>query len=494
MTRLIRRVLWLIAGAIAIGVALVIALVVILRPPTTSVPARGVRLSHVTIVNPGSGRRSEQTITVDGDQVRSIKDSSPGDDADGPATRWAGMYVLPGLIDMHVHHPPGFAVADTRLFALLYLGHGVTTVRDTGNFDGTIWRTRDEIRDGLYPGPRIFACGPILDGEPPIWPNSLVVRTAAEAPAAVDAVAAFGANCVKVYQNLTADALAAILEAARQKNLPVIGHVSSWVPFERAHISDVQHLTGVGLPAPPWIYPNPDFRDFVSRVMAGWRLVDDARIDFIVRTSAEQGISHTPTLVVWEHVARLSDYDAERRSPAAQLVPRYYREVTWRPGGYLLPFAKPASFSATRELMPTLKTVVRRLHQAGVRIHVGSDTPNPFVVPGISVHEELQNLVDAGLPAEDAWLAATRLSGEALRMEKLGTVQEGAPADLVIFRNDPTRDLHALATLEGVVSQGRLYPRAELDAAVRRHHLYMNSRIVDALTMFLTRLTVRSPG
>jgi imidazolonepropionase-like amidohydrolase len=103
----------------------------------------------------------------------------------------------------------------------------------------------------------------------------------------------------------------------------------------------------------------------------------------------------------------------------------------------------------------------------------------------------LRTLVDAGFTAEDAWLAATRWAGETLRVEKLGTVQEGAPADLVIFREDPTRDLQALPTLEAVVARGRLYPRAQLDAAVARHRRYMNGRVVDAVTMFLTRLTLR---
>ena len=113
-----------------------------------------------------------------------------------------------------------------------------------------------------------------------------------------------------------------------------------------------------------------------------------------------------------------------------------------------------------------MKAVVRRLHQAGVRLHVGRCTPNPFVVPGISLHEEPAPLVDAGLTPEEVWVAATRWAGETLGLPQLGTVQEGAPAAFLFFREDPTRDLAALATLEAVVAQGRLYPKAT-DCACR---------------------------
>jgi hypothetical protein len=156
--------------------------------------------------------------------------------------RFSGSYVLPGLIDMHVHFP---YAPDQPLFALLFLAHGVTTVRDTGNFDGQIWTMRQAITAGTYPGPRIFACGPLLDGEPPLWPGSRVVQDTADAQRAVAERVAEGADCVKVYSNLAPEGLAAIEAAAAAHQLPVIDHVPVAVPFEAAHLADVQHLTGV---------------------------------------------------------------------------------------------------------------------------------------------------------------------------------------------------------------------------------------------------------
>ena len=132
--------------------------------------------------------------------------------------------------------------------------------------------------------------------------------------------------------------------------------------------------------------------------------------------------------------------------------------------------------------------LTRRLHDAGVRIHAGTDTPNPFVVPGASLHEELHNLLDAGFTPEEAWVAATRWAGESLGEPKLGTLQDGAPADFLIFREDPSHNLAALSTLEAVLAQGRLYPKKVLDRAIQRHRDYFEAWLYDQISMAIARM------
>jgi hypothetical protein len=211
-------------------------------------------------------------------------------------------------------------------------------------------------------------------------------------------------------------------------------------------------------------------------VAAAWRELDPARVDFVVRTSVEQGITHTPTLVVFEHVSREPGYPRLLGNPAVHLLPRAYREL-WQQRGYLQVLADLS------EAAPRMTIVVRRLHEAGVRILAGTDTPNPFVVPGASLHEELRHLLDAGFTPDEAWMAATRWAGESLGEPKLGTVQEGAPADFLIFREDPSHDLAALSTLEAVVAQGRLYPKEALDGAIERHRDYIEGWLYDQISM-----------
>jgi len=103
--------------------------------------------------------------------------------------------------------------------------------------------------------------------------------------------------------------------------------------------------------------------------------------------------------------------------------------------------------------------VTLALHQAGVRLLPGTDTPNPFVVPGVSLHEELAAMVAAGLPTMTVLAGATREAARALgRLGEQGTVEVGKRADLVLLDKDPRRDITATRRIGGVVTQGRWVP------------------------------------
>src|SRR5262249_30605906 len=189
---------------------------------------------------------------------------------------------------------PPAALGGAYMF-LMYLRYGVTTIRDTGN-NGWMFDMRHRLLAGEVAGPRAFTGGPILDGDPP-WRASMskVVRTPAEAERAVEELAGQGADFVKVYERLTPEALQAIQAAAGRHGLPVVGHVPELVRFEDSHIDDVQHLTGV-TDHPLRLYTS--LPDFLLGTAKGWHDMDDARIAFVVRTSREQHVAHTPTLVV----------------------------------------------------------------------------------------------------------------------------------------------------------------------------------------------------
>jgi imidazolonepropionase-like amidohydrolase len=453
------------------------ALLWAVRPPAPlAVPARGAVLENVTVINPLRGRAEGQTIRIEGERIASIGASPAGGDAGAP-------YVIPGLIDMHVHFPPDTGLGQTELFAFLFVAHGVTTVRDAGDVDGTATApAREGARGGAFPSPRIFACGPLVDGAEPIWKNSLPVTNAEQAAAAVAKIAEQGFDCVKVYDGLTAESLAAVQRAAAEKGLPVIGHVPRRVPFEAADLDDVQHLTGVATPA------GGDLRPFPKNMVA-WSQVDDARMDFIVETSRKLGIAHTPTLVVLERLRAMQDYASLREAPDGKLLPRLYRDVVWSPreGLPILRRLEPADFPVLQDAGARGLRLMRRLHAAGVPVFTGSDTQNPFVVPGASLWRELDLFVQAGLTPEQALAAATSAPGGFLRVPGLGRLEPGAPADLLVLRRDPTRDVGALDSLEAVVADGRLYTRAQLDQQLARHREHSEGAVFDAVSVVLAR-------
>jgi imidazolonepropionase-like amidohydrolase len=481
----VRRVILIVRNIVIVAAIVAIGVAVVLWPPSPMpVPPQGLSISGVTIINPSRDRRPNQSLVVSGGTISSISERAP-ENAD---PRFRGAYVLPGLIDMHVHTPPPPANADIRFFFLMYLAHGVTTIRDMGN-NGFMFRERADTLSGATPGPRIFTGGPIVDGDPPTWPSfSRVVRNAAEAGPVVDDLARQGADFVKVYDRLTPDALAGIEKAAKQHSLPVVGHVPELVRLEDAHIDDVQHLTGVS-DAPLRIYDNP--ANHIDALAKSWETLDDARIQLIVNTSIAGHIAHTPTLVVNDRIFR--PHGEQAQDPVAALVPAWYPGILWRS---VVPPSQAGAFDeAARALhaqLPKLKMVVRRLHEADVTVHVGTDTLNPFVVPGESMREEMRNFLDAGYSPEQVWQAATAGNGASLPAKGLGIVQAGAPADFLIFKSDPTQSIDALDTLEAVIANGRLYTRADLDSALSRYRKRFDNPAYKFATMSLARLLVNA--
>jgi imidazolonepropionase-like amidohydrolase len=203
----------------------------------------------------------------------------------------------------------------------------------------------------------------------------------------------------------------------------------------------------------------------------------------VVRTALARGIALTPTLVALERLSRSDDHAALSAEPDAQLLPRVYRDVVWASSGRLA----AEDYAAMRDALEAEKRLLRRLHEAGARIHMGTDVLVAFVVPGASMHRELALFVDAGLTPEQAWAIATRGNGESLGVAGLGRLAAGAPADLLVFREDPTRDLRALSTLEAVVARGRLYPRHALEAQLARYRRYARGYLFDRISVVVAR-------
>ena len=140
-----------------------------------------------------------------------------------------------------------------------------------------------------------------------------------------------------------------------------------------------------------------------------------------------------------------------------------------------------------------MKRMVRAMHEAGVPLHVGTDTLNPFVVPGAAMHEEMSNFVDCGFTPEKVWAAAPRNNGASLPLKDLGVLKDGAPADFLLYKEDPTNDLSKLDTLEAVVANGRLYPREVLDAGLQRHRDRYSNRAVELVMTMVMRLVAPHP-
>lgn len=370
----------------------------------------------------------------------------------------SGRVLIPGLADLHVHLE---RLPDPRLLAL-FLAHGVTTVR---NMDGRPfvleWRRRIEAGDLL--GPRIVTAGPILEGPDPFWDDTRVVDGPEEARRAVLEQVEAGYDFIKVYHTLRPDVYRAVLDAASRAGVPVAGHSPGGVPFDEVLAGgqrSIEHLDGY---VDVIEAEDSPFRDRWSWLKLYLAVpVDTERIAATARATAAAGVWNVPTLTQKAKIDRPEEVEGWLDDPRLRYLPEELVKG-WEPANFpQLQHLDEADLEALRRGEGVRRRLVAALHGAGAPILAGTDTPNPFVVPGAALHEEIERLAAAGLTPFEALAAATSEAGRFLAggggrsgHGRAGTVTEGDPADLVLLEASPLDDITNIRRVAGVMVQGR---------------------------------------
>ena len=420
--------------------------------PALAAAPKPLLLTHVGLIDgTGSPVRRDMTIEITGKRITAVyPDGSRAAPKDAEVRDLGGKYVIPGLIDAHVHitdAEPDIAHYRTFLHALL-LG-GVTGIRDMAGDDRLLQYLAEQANSDAFASPDIFyvalMAGPSFfkedvraqaasKGEPlgfAPWMQAITAKT--DIPLAVAEAKGTGATGIKLYANLPAALVKAITAEAHRQGLRVWTHATIF-------------------PAKP----------------------SDA-VDAGVET-----ISHSPYLV-WEAAPNVpDDYkmramgDFEHVKPDAPQVLALFDAMKKRGtilDATLLVFKNEAEHhpqSVGAGVMPWSYAVTKLAHQRGVLIDAGTDDAGfPYGKDGPdlgqlpSVHQEMALLVrHAGFTPVQAIEAATEVGAAALgQSAKRGTITPGKLADLVVLDADPSRDIHNATKIDFVVKHGRVYTR-----------------------------------
>ncbi|MGB0921008.1 MAG: amidohydrolase family protein [Alphaproteobacteria bacterium] len=451
-----------------------------LAPPEVAVPPQQDQVfAHVTVLNPGERPLHDYTVEVKGGNITGLRPSIEAD----PVGECTGCWVMPGLIDAHVHFPPAVLRGNQEIFALLYLAHGVTTIRDVGQADGSVVDLAEKLNGGTLAGPRMYRCGPVLEGDPPAWPTARVLHTAAEATQAVDELAAGGVDCLKLYNEIGPKVYEAIAVAAKRHELPLIGHVPHKVGLRNVRYFEAQHMTGL-----PYVTrPRPPVGDDVAFVDV--LAMDGAEINGALAVAKRNNVSFTPTLANFK--LRLSASDPTRFPPPTALatLPAF-----WQQGFRLVAgFPKTETGIAQQQAMyPALVAQVRQAREMNIPILAGTDTLMPYVIPGDALHRELAALQEPLGSAEAALTAATLVNGRAIDDGNIGRIAVGARADLLLLSADPRDDLSVLKAWRTVIVDGRVYDPAFIASTLSTYQTYFDGWLYRALTSALVGLLASS--
>ncbi|MBI4652438.1 amidohydrolase family protein [Candidatus Desantisbacteria bacterium] len=343
---------------------------------------------------------------------------------------------------MHVH-----INNDNELF--LFIAHGVTTVQNTWGYNGWKFRImgfpyqlkmREDIKQGKILGPTIYTAGSILEGEPLTHPFMKKIMTPEAGEKEVVDQKNSGYDFIKVYDNLDSSTYNAIVKKASELKIPVKGHVPFAVGIDNTLKSgqiSIDHLTG---------YIDPDAADF---------LIPENSIEKYAELTKKAGVWNCPTIVIWQ-----------KRG----LDEKKIDEMANHPGMKHLSFMQKIFLRISiNELNKSIKykgdynkriteinyKMVNALHKAGAKLLLGTDSGNPFVFPGWSVHEELQYLVNAGLSPYESIKTATVNPAEHLgKLHEFGTIEPGKNADLVLLDKNPLNDIANISKISGVMIKG----------------------------------------
>ena len=401
----------------------------------------------------------------------------------------AGMYVLPGFVEMHGHVPEGRVIPGTpqgRSYAYqLWLAHGVTTVRDAGSSAGLATLADDMRRADANQlvAPRVI---PYAGWRGYRVPEGGGLWTPEKVRAQLEQAKAGGAVGIKVFGPTYADVLKMMGEQAKSLGMGIAIHVAiadaNAAVAARAGVTTIEHWYGIPDSAIPGVQSLPadyNYLDELARFRyAGqlWRKAEPARLEEVMKLLIDQGTALVPTFVA---------YEPNRDIVRAQNLPWYGKYALpimleyWKPnpghhGSYHYEWTTDDEVN-WRQNFRLWMDFVREFWRRGGHLTVGSDPGGSFGLYGFTYVRELELYREMGLDPIDIIQAATTSAARALGLQRraLG-VRPGGQADLVVVDGNPLRDLKVLygVGIQKLVTSGKLERAGGIHYTIRDGIVY----------------------
>jgi imidazolonepropionase-like amidohydrolase len=405
-------------------------------------------------------------LMIEGETITKISKTDTNINFGDEVIDGTDKYIMPGLWDNHAH------IFDGE-YLPLFLANGITTIRDLGNTTDYVFELRDKIKNKKLQAPDLFICGPILEGNPPFWGDSFkIIKNENEGKKAVNELSKKNVDFIKVYGTLPKKIFTEIVKESNNKNLKVTGHVSKEInSIEAIQLGQtgIEHLDNIFT---AWnesslarvILVKTDIKDNDGDWF--WQKAssiefDEIKFKSLLKIMKEKSIFFTPTLIQEEMTGRLNEYSDLLKDDNLKYIEKSFYENEWKPDKYDLWY---------ENLFFIYKNQSRKLKELAENsiLLAGSDTPNPFVIPGISLHEELELMSKAGISNYEVIKAATINGAKFVdKDESIGTVEVGKIANLLILGSNPLKDIKNTRDICAVILHGKYISKKELDSEVK---------------------------
>src|SRR5919112_4369108 len=350
-----------------------------------------------------------------------------------------GKYVIPGLFDMHAHvagvrkNSYNQNFSETALDMLL--DYGVTTIRNPGGPTNESIALKHNVSEGNIEGPEIYTAGRLLNGPQIAIPFvEKQISSEEEAREEVRYQAAAGVDYIKLYVGLPPNLVKAAIDEAHSQGIRVIGHLymTSWTDAANLGIDALTH----GVPVSPFLLPSGDKREQFLENGGGpfdhflWLdLVDlnSTETEEMIHALVENDIPVDPTLSIYKAMLKDDGYDDDG-------------------------FSNPQNQLRWAKVLQLTKM----MYDNGVQILAGTDIPNFGLIPGASLHNELELLVEAGIKPLEVIKIATNNGATALGIDdRVGTIESGKEADMIILTSNPIENISNTKGIAAVIDDGK---------------------------------------
>ncbi len=401
-------------------------------------PPRAMAIVGVTRVETAPPRLvPAQTVLIDNGR---ITQTGPAGEVTVPqnarSVDGTGKFLLPGLVDAHVH------TLVSNAHHLLNLVNGVTTVREMCGFPWML-RFRQQARDNRILAPNVYLTGPILNGAP-LGMYGIVVRNADHARSLVRDHQTAGYDFIKVHNVMNPAYYQAIVDEARKLGIDVVGHIPHEITLKQAIAQGqrtIEHLKGYYLDT----------------------TLEMTKENYVELTRGAE-VWNCPTFYTSRVGLRGDDVRTLLEREEGRYVPPYER-AAW------LAVAERGKSENTAKIRKLSEQIFRELVSINARFLAGTDSGGgyPMMVPGFALHEELHVMVENGLPIAEAIRAATANPAAAMRREReFGAIEPGFRADLLLLSRNPLDAVENLSAIDGVCVRGVWLDSAALDDIKRR--------------------------
>lgn len=448
------RIVWTILGVVGL---------------TTPATIRAAEMPSVVVIEgcsvfdpESSTMLAPRTIVIRGDKIEAVTAADQKIEIPAGATRidGRGKFALAGLIDAHTHsvHILDYARMTGDEVLPLYLAAGVTSIRSTG--EEIVAATLIARWAMAHPAsaPRVFTCSPLLDADPPIHRDiGKGITDPAQVPAILDDLQRWNISTVKIYAGTGRPVGKAIIDEGHRRGLFITAHLGNYSAQNAVEdgVDCLEHIWSVyNYVIPSDVKREPGYR---GRLDLSNPLCESLIAELVKRKTYVD-----PTLAVFRNMILLPDVPEIKDHPDNALVPQRLRDF-WPV--YLKRTGCPqgGALEDRRREFAKFQELTGKLYRAGVPLLVGTDSPEPQCVPGFSMHQELEMLVESGLPPAAALKSATLHNATALKQQELlGSIAPGKYADLILLTANPVEDIRNTRRIEVVIRSGLVCQPAAL--------------------------------